>query len=272
MRSRRLAICSWSLRPETPVELVASTQQCGICCVQLALVPVLEDQTWSDAATQLNDSGVEIISGMLETVGEDYTSLASIATTGGVRPDETWSATLERAKKVAQIAAEMNISLVTMHAGFLPEDQSDERSTMIDRLSQLGDLFGSNGIDLAFETGQETGDVLVDVLQELSHPTIGVNFDPANMILYNKGNPVSALETLLPWIKQIHIKDAVITDVEGEWGCEVPVGTGDVDWGSFLAAVPDYIDLVIEREAGSDRIADIKTAIDLLKANGICCD
>ena len=270
MSSRRLAICSWSLRSENPVELVSSTQQCGICYVQLALAPILEDPAWSDAATILHESGVEIISGMLAAVGEDYTSLASIASTGGVRPDGTWPATLERAKNIAQIAAEMKLPLVTMHAGFLPEVHGDERSIMIDRLRQLGDLFGSNGIDLAFETGQESGDVLVEVLQELSHPNIGVNFDPANMILYNKGNPIAAMETLSSWIKQIHIKDAVVTDVESEWGSEVSVGTGDVDWNSFLAAVPDGVDLVIEREAGEDRIADIKTAIALLKANGIC--
>lgn len=270
MMSRRLGICSWSLRPEDPIELVASTQQCDICCVQLALVPVLEDFRWSDTAMRLNDAGVEILSGMLETVGEDYSSLASIAKTGGVRPDGSWPATWERAKGVARIASEMKLPLVTMHAGFLPEAQGAERSTMIDRLRQLGDLFGASGIDLAFETGQETGDVLVEVLQELSHPSIGVNFDPANMILYNKGNPIEAMETLSSWIKQIHIKDAVVTEVEGEWGSEVSVGTGDVVWDSFLSAVPDGVDLVIEREAGEDRIADIKTAMTLLKANGAC--
>lgn len=270
MKSSRLGICSWSLRPENPLELIDSTKQCGIQCVQLAIVPLLEEPAWQDAGTVLHNAGVEIISGMLETVGEDYSSLSSIATTGGVRPDGSWPATWERAKGVARIAGEMKLPLVTMHAGFLPEAQGTERSTMIDRLRQLGDLFGASGIDLAFETGQETGDVLVEVLQELSHASIGVNFDPANMILYNKGNPIAAMETLASWIKQIHIKDAVVTEVDGEWGSEVPVGTGDVDWKNFLAAVPKGIDLVIEREAGEDRIADIKTAIALLNRNGLC--
>ncbi len=260
------------MRPESPLELIESTNQCSISCVQLALVPLIEDAAWEDAAAVLLKEGVNILSGMLETVGEDYSSLASIATTGGVRPDETWPATLERAKRAAQIAGELNLPLVTMHAGFLPESQCDERTTMLDRLRQLGDLFGSNDIDLAFETGQETGDVLVKVLQELAHPNIGVNFDPANMILYNKGNPIAAMETLSPWIKQIHIKDAVVTEVEGAWGSEVPVGTGDVDWEAFLAGVPEGVNLIIEREAGEDRISDIQTAMALLKASGACCE
>lgn len=268
--SRRLGICSWSLRPVDPLELITFTQQCGIQCVQLSLVPVLEDLAWSEVGAQLDQGGVEIISGMLETVGEDYSSLTTIAKTGGVRPDETWQATWRRSEKVAQIAGDLGLRLVTMHAGFIPEEQGNERSKMIGRLQQLGDLFCSSDIDLAFETGQETDEVLIQALTELSHPSIGVNFDPANMILYNKGNPVTAMQKLSPWIKQIHIKDAIFTDVEGEWGFEVPVGTGDVDWKSFLAAMPEDVDLVIEREVGEDRIKDIKTAIEILKANGIC--
>ena len=79
MTSRRLAICSWSLRPRDPVALVAFTQQCGVDSVQLALVPVLEDPQWSGVSAILQEEGVEILSGMLAAVGEDYTSLASIA-------------------------------------------------------------------------------------------------------------------------------------------------------------------------------------------------
>ena len=47
-----------------------------------------------------------------------------------------------------------------------------------------------------------------DFLAELSHPALGINFDPANMVLYGKGDPVYALETLKPWVKHVHIKDA----------------------------------------------------------------
>jgi sugar phosphate isomerase/epimerase len=88
-------------------------------------------------------------------------------------------------------------------------------------------------------------------------------FDPANMVLYDKGDPIEALRTLGPWIGQVHIKDGIRTKVTGEWGEEVVVGTGDVDWKAFFTTLDEVGftgDLCIEREAGTTRVADIAAA------------
>jgi sugar phosphate isomerase/epimerase len=117
------------------------------------------------------------------------------------------------------------------------------------------------------ETGQETAPALAAFLTELNRPTVGVNFDPANMILYDKGNPVEGLRVLSSWLRQVHIKDAVRTQLPGTWGREVAVGSGEVDWPGFFAALNDFNftgDLVIEREAGGRRPADIVTARELV--------
>ena len=66
---------------------------------------------------------------------------------------------------------------------------------------------------------------------------------------------------------QVHIKDATPSAVAGEWGAEVPSGTGAVDWEAFfgvLAGAGRDIDLVIEREAGEARVADVRTAAALV--------
>ncbi len=44
------------------------------------------------------------------------------------------------------------------------------------------------------ETGQEDAAELRRFLEELNHPALVVNLDPANIILYNKGNPIQAAE------------------------------------------------------------------------------
>lgn len=83
------------------------------------------------------------------------------------------------------------------------------------------------------------------------------------MLLYDKGNPIDALRTLGPWIRQVHIKDARRTKVSGTWGEEVVAGTGEVDWRAFftmLQAVGFQGALGIEREAGDQRVADIGAA------------
>jgi sugar phosphate isomerase/epimerase len=102
----------------------------------------------------------------------------------------------------------------------------------------------------------------------LNAPNVGVNFDPANMLLYDQGDPVAALGVLAPWLRQVHIKDAKRTRVPGTWGEEVSVGTGEVDWGSFFATLRklNYAgDFVIEREAGGKRMADLRAARALIE-------
>ena len=68
---------------------------------------------------------------------------------------------------------------------------------------------------LGLETGQETAVVLLQVLAKLARANVAVNFDPANMILYDKGNPIEALQVLGPWVRQVHIKDARKTRTPG---------------------------------------------------------
>jgi sugar phosphate isomerase/epimerase len=83
------------------------------------------------------------------------------------------------------------------------------------------------------------------------------------MILYAKGNPFEALKTLIPWIRQIHVKDAILTKVPGTWGTEVPWGEGEVGGKKFLEELVRLGykgNYVIEREGGNDRPGDIALA------------
>jgi sugar phosphate isomerase/epimerase len=270
MNSRLIGLCSWSLHPKSPLELLSACQECRIDYIQLALLPLVSDASWKNCADSLEDAGIGVLSGMLEAAGEDYTTLETIANTGGLRRDEMWHSTIENTKRVADIAADMNMPMVTFHAGFIPQESCGERSKMLDRLHEMSEEFATRGLVLGLETGQECAENVVTVLKELSQPNLGVNFDPANMILYGKGDPIQAMQTLQPWVKQVHIKDAKVTDVRGTWGTEVVAGEGDVPWESFLQLVPEGVDLVIEREGGDNRIDDITRAKDMLEELGVC--
>ncbi|MEE9394950.1 MAG: sugar phosphate isomerase/epimerase family protein [Planctomycetota bacterium] len=268
---RRLGACSWSFRPESPVELARELKACDIKFVQLALNPLV-DGDWSPEETRraLDDAGLTIVSGMMETKGEDYTSLESIARSGGLRPEEHWLENLDRAKKTAVHAHKLDLKLVTFHAGFIPHDpKSPLRRTMIERIQTIVDLFAKYDVAVGLETGQETASTLVGVLAELNRATVGINFDPANMILYGMGDPLVALEKLAPRVRQIHIKDALYTDESGQWGQEVCAGTGAVVWARFFNLLRDrklMCDLIIERESGDQRSLDIKSARSLVAA------
>jgi len=261
--SAELAVCSWSLRPSDPNSLVEAVRATGLSGVQLALMPLLDEPAWRDAGARLADAGIGLRSGMLAMAGEDYSTLESIKKTGGVRPDGTWSENLRRARGAAELAEGLGLRLVTFHAGFIPEDPLDPgRRAVLERLRSLADLFASHGVRLALETGQETAETLVEALEELQRPEVGVNFDPANMILYGMGDPVASLRMLAPRVLQMHAKDALPTSVPGTWGREVPVGEGAVEWLRLLAVAAEIpnLGIVIEREAGPTRIEDVRLA------------
>ena len=263
--SERLAVCSWSLQPQNPQQLVEQLEKIGIRRVQIALDPIRsEAATWGDFRALANERGIKIASGMFGTIGEDYTTMETIKETGGIVPDKTWEENWRNIQATAKLAAGRGRRLVTFHAGFLPHDERDPGFVKLrDRLRQVADAFAAAGVDLGLETGQETADALKHFLQVLDRRNVGVNFDPANMILYEKGDPISALETLAPWLKQCHLKDARRTKQSGTWGDEVVVGTGEVDWRKFfevLGRVGYQGDLCIEREAGSQRVEDIRAA------------
>ncbi|MFG0330202.1 MAG: sugar phosphate isomerase/epimerase family protein [Phycisphaerales bacterium] len=271
MSTSRLGVCSWSLRPDSPADLVAKVRETGLDAIQLALDPI-RSGAWSydETVATLRDSGITILSGMMGMAGEDYTSLDSIKRTGGVRPDATWPANLAATNGNAELAKRLEIPLVTFHAGFIPHDTRDsEHTKMIERLRKIAGAFDRHGVRVAFETGQETADTLLAALDELERPEVGVNFDPANMILYGMGDPVEALRRLAPRVAQIHIKDANPSKLPQTWGSEVVVGTGAVDWPAFFEVVRDEridCDLVIEREAGDSRVADIIAARKLVES------
>lgn len=270
--SATLAVCSWSLQPESPADLVEKIKACGVPGVQLALDPVRLG-AWDEIETValLDGAGIEIVSGMMATAGEDYTSLDTIRETGGVRPDHTWPENLAAARRNAELAARIGINLVTFHAGFIPHDPNDpEWAKLVNRLRDLVDVFHGCGVRVGLETGQETAESLLAALDAVDRPSAGINFDPANMILYGMGDPAEALGRLAHRVEQIHIKDAVRTGTPGTWGSEVPAGTGEVDWSAFFGTVRQKLtdcDLVIEREAGDERVKDVSAAAALVRAH-----
>lgn len=266
----RIGVCSWSLEPPDARTLAERARVTGVSAVQLALDPIrLGLMGVAEVRRSLEDAGLGLASGMMAMEGEDYSSLRSIRETGGVTPDSTWAVNRAAAKELSRIAKELGVTLVSFHAGFLPEDPGHPRwKVVIGRLRELAGIFGERGVQVALETGQESHLTLLRALEALDREQVGVNFDPGNLILYGGGDPVTALRALAPRVIQVHIKDALPSREEGLWGTEVPVGEGVVDWAAVLGALrgcPQVTTLVIERESGSDRLGDITRAREFLE-------
>jgi len=124
-------------------------------------------------------------------------------------------------------------------------------------------------VSVLAETGQEDASELLQFLNDTNCRNVGVNFDPANMILYGAGDPIDAIEILDRHIQHVHVKDAVPSaKPRVDWGKEVPFGAGEVGPEVFLDALDEIGyegSLCIEREVGDDRIGAIKAGIQALR-------
>lgn len=269
-----VGVCSWSLRPAGMRELIESLKQLNLSHVHLGLGPLifLDDKRKHFELGQLRESGLTITAGMIGFPGEDYSSIARIRLTGGFVGDEAWALRRQLTLQAGKLANELGLRILTTHAGFIPPSNHVDYPKLLSRIGELSKALAELNVALALESGQESASELLQFLNDLPGENVGVNFDPANMILYGQGDEIEAIETLGRHIRHVHVKDAAASDKPGiEWGTEVPIGTGEVDLAEFIVALGEvgYTGpLIIERETGTRGLDEIRAAIDALKSVG----
>lgn len=278
MKSLTVSLCSWSLRLDDHASLAKEITRLGIFGVHLAVgsfITMNESDRNNALAEFRHSKELTITATMIGFPGENYKTLATIRETGGLIPDKLFPARRERLIEAAKITKSLGVQVLTTHAGFIPnrKENAAHFDAMLARFRDMADELAALGVTLGFETGQETADDLAAFLAALDRPNIGVNFDPANMILYGKGDPVNSVIRLAPFLKHLHVKDAKKflpepTDPTSWRGLEVPVGEGDARVSKVIEAAVrcGYRGAVaIEREVGPTRGKDIAKAISELR-------
>ncbi len=257
-------VCSWSLQVKSIDELKQYLDRLGTNVVQIACGDP-HHASWDegeDMPAVALQAGIVITGTMLGFPGEDYTTPATIKRTGGFGDPALRAERIERLKWAIHRTVALGSSDLMLHAGFLPEPGDPGRPAILETLAEAGRLAAARGLTLAFETGQETAELLRLTLDELAMPNLKVNFDPANMLLYDMGDPIRAVEILGPDIRSVHMKDARRPKSRGTWGEEVPLGQGEVNIPEFVNALKQngyQGPLIIEREVGDQaaRLRDV---------------
>ena len=178
----------------------------------------------------------------------------------------------ERVKMLQEgirFAAMIHVKDVATHVGYMPENPYDPNyAGVLVCLKELVKQCKENGQNFLFETGQETPVTLKraiqDIEKELGKGNVGINLDPANLVLYGKANPVDALEVFGEYVMGIHGKDGKYPTDGHMLGDEVPLGQGKVNYPAFVAKLKEigYAgDITIEREiSGEEQKKDIVMA------------
>jgi len=170
----------------------------------------------------------------------------------------------------SDLAAELGIEVIQAHIGFIPEDRNNpDYKGLVIVLQKIADYCKENNQSFALETGQEKALVLSKFIEDVNRLNIGVNFDPANMLLYDADDPIKALDVLGKYVIGVHCKDGKRPERKGELGKEYPLGEGDVGIENFIEKLKKigYTGpLTIEREiSGEKQMGDILEAKKLLE-------
>ncbi len=257
---------------ESPEESIQKVLDVGVTNAQMGRPgdAWLEPGKAAELKQKIDEMGITITTVFCGFDGESYADIPTVRETVGFVPQATRAARLAKAKQIADFAKILGVDIVAAHVGFVPEEADDPQyAEVVAVVGEFADYLKGNGQKLSLETGQETGPTLLRFLHDLGRDNVGVNFDPANMILYGSGDPIAALRLVGQYVIGCHCKDGVPPTEPDQLGTEMPLGQGDVGIERFIRTLHElgYTGpLTIEREiTGDQQKADIIEARALLE-------
>jgi sugar phosphate isomerase/epimerase len=176
-------------------------------------------------------------------------------------------ARLEHVRQVLSLSFDLGPRVVVVQAGRIPEDTNDPRRRLLtEALLALGQYGDRTGTVLALQTGLESGQVLRGFLDPFDSGGLGVNLDPASLLL-NGFDPYESSRALRGRVVHAYAQDARQTGPNRS-GQLVPLGHGDIEWMRYLSVLEevDYRGwLVVVQETGENRLGDVAAGVQFLR-------
>ncbi|MEA4889585.1 MAG: sugar phosphate isomerase/epimerase family protein [Clostridiaceae bacterium] len=177
---------------------------------------------------------------------------------------------LDTLMKGSEFAEMIGVTDVITHVGFIPNNPFDAEYTgLVEALRYLALTMKQRGQYFLFETGQEAPVTLLRTIEDIGTDNIGINLDPANLMMYGLGNPIDALSVFGTYVRNVHGKDGVCPNNGRQLGHETAIGQGMVNYPAFIRKLKEigydrYI--TIEREiSGEQQTKDITAAKQYLE-------
>lgn len=228
------------------------------------------DESLAAVKSATKEFGVEVSAIWAGYPGDVHWNFIDGPATIGLVPPATRDTRVAALIMGAEFAAKLGVGAAITHAGFIPENPKDPLyAGTVEALAKVARRCKELGISFCFETGQETPITLLRVMNDIGTGNLGINLDPANLLMYGKANPVDALDILGPYVKGVHAKDGEYPTEPMNLGVEKPLGQGRVNFPVLIPKLKSFGykgALTIEREiSGDQQIKDIKMAVELLE-------
>ena len=232
MTTFNLGVCTWALdRYDVLAAMRAAREKLDVSVAQIGFFG--SDAVQNGSAEAISQAAralhMTVAGAFLGFDGEDYASISRVGETGGLAPDDRFRHRLDLLDHVAGIAVACHAPSVAIHVGTIPADRhSPLWEKLLHRVRDAAKRLADRGLRLLLETGREPAATLATFVRAAQLPNLGVNFDPANFVIYGTDDPVRAMSALKGLIELVHIKDAKASDRPGvDFGRRVPLGSGD---------------------------------------------
>jgi sugar phosphate isomerase/epimerase len=123
---------------------------------------------------------------------------------------------IDEAKKYIDLASQLECPYIRVFPNDLPKDQSENETlhAIVNALIELGNFAQSSGVKVLLESHGKVikSDMLLQIMQNVKHPNVGLVWDFYNMWSITKEPPAQVYSVLKKYIFHTHIKDAILTD------------------------------------------------------------
>ena len=101
------------------------------------------------------------------------------------------------------------VPLVVSNAG--QPKNPEERACVVEHLRTLGNIAANLDLTIALETHEgptQNAARMADLMNDINHDHVGINFDTGNIAYYNEGfDPCQELQGVVKWVRNVHLKD-----------------------------------------------------------------
>lgn len=216
--------------------------------------------------SEMTGTAVRQLRKMLEDYGLQVCSVRFL-TRRGYDEHDALDRRVAATKEALRMAYQLRAPVVVNRIGRVPDDSpADASEQMLEALHDIAQHGTRVGATLVARTGSEEGSSLARFLSQLPEGGIGVDFDPAALII-NSYSPLDALQALAPFIRQVRARDGVRDLAQGR-GVETPLGRGTADFPALLASLEDHAYrgyFTIDREFSEDPVSDVRNAVEFLR-------
>ena len=214
---------------DDPLRALQAVKSLGLDTIQASKLPdrYYTPEGATEFAGMLRSTGIRADSVVAVFAGESYANRDTVVRTVGFRPLHLIEERLAYLRKCVDFADAIGAKIVTFHMGFLPENPQDDAYTaMLAAVTDIAAYAAKQNVTISLETGQETGEQLAAFLDRITVARVGVNFDPANLVIYGVDAPSRALKHIVGRVTSVHVKDALLPETPGAMGREVRPGEG----------------------------------------------